>query len=143
MVYDKAKYHYDGDFPKDLPRENGGTHIGMFVAWAIHRGLVSPELAAEAPEEIQAVLARQKTGRELIFSYLDESVGDDELNDEGQAFGKSYYASNTYGKDYEKLLGRDSCYRVEDTWENFDLIAAMIDKRYVKWKANYRGQKPG
>ena len=27
--YDDASWHYGGDFPDDLPEENGATHIGM------------------------------------------------------------------------------------------------------------------
>jgi hypothetical protein len=35
MAYDRADWHYGSDFPNDVPDENGGTHIGMFLAWAI------------------------------------------------------------------------------------------------------------
>ena len=35
MSYDRADWHYGGDYPKDMPPENGGTHIGIFLAWAI------------------------------------------------------------------------------------------------------------
>jgi len=39
---DRAHGHYsDGDYPKELPSENGGTHIGMYLAWIIQRGLAS------------------------------------------------------------------------------------------------------
>lgn len=30
---DRADWHYDGQYPKGLPPENGGTHIGMFLVW--------------------------------------------------------------------------------------------------------------
>jgi hypothetical protein len=33
MKYDDASWHYGGDFPADLPREAGSTHIAMFLAW--------------------------------------------------------------------------------------------------------------
>ena len=39
MSYDKADWHSGGNYPADLPSDNGGTHIGMFLAWAILRGL--------------------------------------------------------------------------------------------------------
>ena len=32
---DRADWHYGGDYPKELPIENGGTHIGMFINWII------------------------------------------------------------------------------------------------------------
>lgn len=34
---DKADWHNgSGEYPKDLPDENGGTHIGMYFAWIIN-----------------------------------------------------------------------------------------------------------
>ncbi len=39
MAYDRADWHYGGDFPEGLAPECSGTHIGMFLAWAIQRGL--------------------------------------------------------------------------------------------------------
>jgi hypothetical protein len=139
MAYDKAKYHYDGEFPEDLAPENGGTHIGMFLAWAIQRGLVSEELAKEGPGEIEAVRERRKTGRDLLLTYLDECISEEEFSDEGNAFAESYYESNAFLNDYATLFAEryPTCYHVEDTWENFDLVAAVIDKRYEKWKAKH------
>src|SRR5262245_20687641 len=32
-VYDKAKYHYDGDYPKGLPRPQAFVHTGMLIGW--------------------------------------------------------------------------------------------------------------
>jgi hypothetical protein len=141
MAYDKAKFHYDGSFPEDLAPENGGTHIGMFLAWAIHRGLVSDDLVEDAGGEIDAVRERRKTGRELLFSYLDEGIGEDDLNDEGNAFAKKYY--NDYLADYDHLFGPryPTCYHASDDWANFDLIAAVLDEKFAAWKAK-RGRLP-
>jgi hypothetical protein len=49
--------------------------------------------------------------------------------------------SFTFGKDYETLFAKryPTCYHVEDTWANFDLVAEMIDKRFAKWKARHGG----
>lgn len=41
--YDDAAWHYNGDFPKDLPKENGATHIGMLLTWCIEMELVAEE----------------------------------------------------------------------------------------------------
>ena len=30
--YDDASWHYEGDYPEDLPTANAATHIGMFLA---------------------------------------------------------------------------------------------------------------
>jgi hypothetical protein len=39
MAIDRADWHYGGDFPAELPDENGGTHIGMYLAWIINNHL--------------------------------------------------------------------------------------------------------
>ena len=54
--YDLTDWHYGGDYPPDLPPENGGTHIGFFLAWAIHRGLqgeIHDEESAPALEVVR------------------------------------------------------------------------------------------
>ena len=43
MKYDDASWHSEGDFPDDLPEEAGGTHIGMFFAWALLSGMGGDE----------------------------------------------------------------------------------------------------
>lgn len=137
MAYDKADWHYGGDFPEGLPNENGGTHIGMFLAWAICKGLEGDLLRTEAADEIDAVRRRRMTGRQFLFDVCDEKFWEDDLGAEGNAFAKVYYEADTYIKDYEATLAANlpSAYHVNDTWENFDLIAARIDERYAAWKS--------
>ena len=49
MTYDKADWHYGGDFPSDLKPEDGATHIGMFLAWIIENDLISEFHLKESP----------------------------------------------------------------------------------------------
>jgi len=42
MKYDDASWHYDGEFPADLPPEAGATHIGMYLAWCLLNELAGP-----------------------------------------------------------------------------------------------------
>lgn len=39
MAYDRIDWHSGGDYPAGLPEENGGIHIGMFLAWAFGQGM--------------------------------------------------------------------------------------------------------
>ena len=64
---DRADWHYGGNYPRDLPPQNGGTHIGMYLAWIVHRGLGSEELAEMGGDTFQLVLERAVTGRDLLF----------------------------------------------------------------------------
>lgn len=139
MAYDRADWHYGGEFPKELAPENGGTHIGMFLAWAILHGLEGEFHQEESAEALAAVRARQMTGREFLTTQCDEKLWEEDLNEEGNAFANAYYSTKaqvTYFDDYDRALGAGlpSMYHVEDTWENFDRVAAVITQRYEEWK---------
>jgi len=51
MKYDDASWHYDGDYPEDLPIENTSTHIGMFLKWCICKNFYSEFLMEDSEEE--------------------------------------------------------------------------------------------
>ena len=42
-VYDKAKYHYGGNYPDDLPDEQAFVHTGMFLGWILDHDLYAPQ----------------------------------------------------------------------------------------------------
>jgi hypothetical protein len=141
MAYDRADWHYGGDYPKDLPPENGGTHIGMFLAWAILNNLEGDLHREEAADALAAVRTRTMTGRDFLFQQCDEKFTIEDLSDEGNAFARWYYADGQldgpYIADYEGALGAavPTLYHVADTWENFDKLAPVITRRYLEWKS--------
>jgi len=136
MAYDRADWHYGGDYPAGLPPENGGTHIGMFLGWAIMNGLEGQFHRDESPTALAAVRARQMTGRQFLFKACDEKFWEEDLSDEGNGFAKDYYESNRYLDDYEAALAGDlpTLYHVEDTWQNYDRIAPVISQRFEEWR---------
>jgi len=69
---DQAEWHYAGDFPRELPREAGGTHIGMYLAWVLQRDLGSATLRKYARDSLPLLRQRKITGRELLFTELNE-----------------------------------------------------------------------
>lgn len=133
---DRADWHYGGDYPAGLPPENGGTHIGIYLAWVIHRGLGSKRLEKYAGDMHQRVRDRQATGRDLMMSELDEKFFPELLSKEAQAFTRDYYESNDYLNDYDRILGAklETLYHVADTWENYDLMAPVLDQRLQAWR---------
>lgn len=135
MVIDKAKWHYGGDFPTELPPENGATHIGMFLAWIINNNLQGEFFDEEMADGLVALRNRKITGREFLIDYCDEVMMGEEFSEEGIAFSEEYYDSD-YISDYEEILVKNlpTTYHVEDTWENYDLIASAINKRFETWK---------
>ena len=136
MAIDRADWHYGGEFPKGLPDENGGTHIGMFLAWAIINHLEGSELQEDVADSLERVRARQMTGRDFLFKECDEKFWEADLNDEANAFAKYYYTEELYLKDYALEFAKDgpTMYHVADTWENFDRIAKIITSRFTAWK---------
>lgn len=122
-----------------LPPENGGVHIGMFAAWIIMNGLESDLLREEAADDLAAVREREMTGLQFVCECCDGTLTDEELNDEGNAFAEDYYSgANTlvgcYLDDWGQLCGDDSPKSYVDSWERYDQIAAIIDRRYLDWK---------
>jgi len=141
---DRADWHYGGNYPSELPPENGGTHIGMYIAWIMLRDLASKELIQLADDTYTWVLNREVTGRTLLLTKLDEKFFDQLLTPEGREFTRSYYETNGYANDYDRVLGGDlpTLYHVADTWENFDKLAPILDERLAAWRAlNDRGEQ--
>ncbi len=143
MKHDDASWHYGGRFPEDLPREAGGTHIGMFLAWAIINHLENEMHLDQSQEDLVAVRERRMTGRTFLFKVCDEKFCDDDLSDKGNAFAQWYYIDR-YWDDYLDTFFPDiwaiyntagTVYHVADTWENFDKLAPLITTRYETWKA--------
>jgi hypothetical protein len=139
--YDRMDWHYGGDFPKNLPTENGGTHIGMYLAWIINNDLYGDMHREESMDSIQKVLRREWTGRDFLVIECDEKFWEDDMNERGNEFTKFYYETQEgqdlsyFIEDYAGLFGDtvDSIYEVENTWDNYDKLRPLIDKRYRDW----------
>jgi hypothetical protein len=87
--YDDWDWHVGGEFPAGRPPSQGFVHIGMYLTWLIHRGLVNPTLLDSTA--VEAVRKRARLGtalREEVDGKLSSSM----LNEEGEAFSDFYYA---------------------------------------------------
>jgi hypothetical protein len=140
MKYDDAAWHYEGNFPKDLPWRAAATHTGMFVAWALLRDLASERHLRDFPQGVLSLRARRLTPGLFFLSTFDGKFSNDDLNAEGNAFAAHYYdlQNGQFIKDYEAALavGVPEAYYVKDSWENFDLISPLVDDRLAAWRAS-------
>ena len=138
MKYDDASWHSGGDFPTDLPPEAGATHTGMFVAWCLLSGLAGDIHLEDLREGIPTLTARSITPGAFFLSSCDGKFTDEDLNDQGNAFTRSYFdfSSGKYLNDYCRALGISihRIYYAADTWKNFDRLRPVLDKRYAEWK---------
>jgi hypothetical protein len=139
--YDDASWHYDGDFPKDLPHEAGGTHIAMFVAWAALNGMAGAIHKDDFAKDLALLRDRKITPGAWIFQVADGKFSDQDLNDEGNAFAGSYFetpdgkAVSPYLEDYERCFPSvPSLYHVDDSWLSYDRLAPMINRRFKEWR---------
>ena len=137
VVYDKAKYHFGGDYPKDLPIEQAYVHTGLYLGWIIDLDLYSEEFREETGDLIPRFKAREVTGPEVYESW-DGCLIDDMLSDEGNAFSQDYFdfERGKFLTDYEELLRGElpSLYHVANTWNNYDRLRERLNQRYAQWQ---------
>lgn len=131
---DDVNWHLNGgEFPPDLPEDNAATHIGIFVAWAIHRGLWGAPRNASEAIAIEAVRSRAITGRVFLMEQCDGKLFSGMLHEQGRIFAQKYYP-RAYDKDYFRTLTQDleSDYLVADSWENYESVAKVLEQRFAE-----------
>ena len=138
VKYDDASWHYGGTYPSDLPPEAAATHIGMFLAWCLLKGMGSDELRDDYGTELKKLTMRKLTPGGLLLS-MDEKFCSDDLDAEGNAFTLAYYQGKShdsrYVDDYFAAFKVDEAtlYGVPDTWKTFDTLAGRIARRHAAW----------
>jgi len=154
MAIDRMDWHYEGDYPQDLPAENGGTHIGLYLAWAFDRGLYAEEHLEDWPDELEQLKSREITGLDFLIIACDGKLIEDDFNEKGCSFTLNYYDWQPQS-DFNRQLGccymQDYCdvfnahaksqgfeypsvYHVENTWENFERLKPLLDRRFNQWQ---------
>lgn len=151
--YDDVSWHFEGDYPKDLPKENAATHIGMYLHWCIDNELMSDEQLMDCEEDIKQVKARNMSGVDYLMVNCDGKFSSYDLNELGIEFTNTYYQDDVdfaekfgaFVDDYEEVFQKaakesgnelKSFYQVENTVENYNLLKTIIDERFAYWKKN-------
>ena len=138
IVFDKAKYHFNGNFPKDLDNYQGYVHTGFYIGWLILNDLTSDWFNNEYKEAIEQFKKIEITCVKLYEEQLDGVFSSEELNEDGLIFTKDYFdlEKGPYLNDYGVTLVKDlpSIYHVQDTVHNFTRILPIIQLRYHAWK---------
>ena len=68
-IYDKAKYHQEGDYPKDISPDQAFVHTGYFVGWAADHYLLSSEIEEQFRRQLTAFRRRQTSGPQLYAAF--------------------------------------------------------------------------
>ena len=141
MKYDDAEYCFL-NFETSLPTEAGGTHTGMYLAWAALNDLLAPADDAGRREDVHRLKTRAMTGRDYYFTHCDGKFTQSDLGKTGQDFTAAYY-EKYFVADYERVfkqdfpdtghLTDDFC-SIADTWDNFDRLRPVLDQRFTAWR---------
>lgn len=128
--------HVFMDFERDRPNEEGGTHIGLFLSWAIRRGLANPALSAYKG----ALEAGETRGRAVLFDQCDGKLFVSDLNEQGGAFASDYYAQH-YLHSYVQAFGlvdptNDELADVPDDEASQRTVDAFLDIAVRDWRAS-------
>ena len=152
MSYDRIDWHSGGEYPDDLPAENGGIHIGMFLAWAFDQGMAGEVHRDDAAKELEQLARREITGLDFLIEACDGKFWEMDLDEPGNAFTIDYYydANSAFARqhgnyldDYCQVFNRHaadhgfeyaSIYHVENTWENFERLKPVLDQRFAQWQ---------
>jgi hypothetical protein len=138
-VYDKAKYHYESVEEAGLSEEHASNHTVPILRWLVENGLMSAFFMEEGAEPVGRY-QRGELSIHGLYDWWDNCLIDDMISDEGNAFGRHYFAfeSGKYIPDYIATLqgSLPSEFHVVYSEENYAKIRTVIDKRYSEWKAS-------
>lgn len=149
MIYDAAVWHYEGDFPADLPPAAGATHMGMFLVWMLLNGHGADRHAAT----LGPLAARAVTPGAWFLGHCDEQLTDADLSAEGNRFALAYYLFDedrldegepSYLPDYARIFpDAEFAYSVPDDWTTYDRIAPILAHRFALWRGMTTGADNG
>jgi len=135
VSYDDASWHcHGGAFPTDLPDAAAATHIAMFVAWALLSGLGGSRHVEELREDLEQLKSREITPGNYFLRACGGRFTNENLNFQGNLFAAGYFGYR-YLRDYDNTLGQNlpSLYHVADSWESFDRLKPLLNRRFTDW----------
>ena len=140
-VYDKAKWHFGGEFPKELNKFQGYVHTGFYLTWIIEKDFLKYDNNKVLIKELEKVKTREITGAEFFEKNLDGVLLDEDLTEKGNEFTFEYYEKGDFLEDYSEKLGKDlaTLYHIKDNWKNYDELKPILEKRFKNWS---KSKKP-
>ncbi len=137
MKYDDASWHFGADDFGELPEICGYTHTGTFVAWAMLNELGGDLHTKEWPAEIEKLKTREITPAEFFRNNCDGKFTDEDLNELGNRFAKSFFEDSYFGVYAEAADPNDkfeNIYEIPSNWETYDKVAVELESTFNLWK---------
>jgi hypothetical protein len=124
-IYDKASYHYEGNYPSGLPSEHALTHMGFYIRWLREKDLLNADGADLSGPDYSGISARDLARR------FDGVLSSEVMTNKGREFSDSYYAKGLYFEDYAEFLAGPypTIYHVADTEANYAVLKKVLDDR--------------
>jgi hypothetical protein len=148
LTVDKKSVAVEIDAAQELSSRHGVPPrpvVGLFVAWAVQRGLLNEPRLAEHAELLAAVRRRECRGSDLLDRAFPRGLWDTHLKDEtglrAFAFGWFHNIGGSFIRDDLVTVfgGRQGPYGHreaaldDDAWANVDRAAAALDARFAAW----------
>ena len=139
-VFDKAKWHVNDQFPKDLDQYQSYVHTGLYVAWLVDKDFLETDFKTDNKDAIQKHLTRQTTPVKFYELQLDGVFDAEGLTQEAIKFTTDFFdfEKGNYLTDYlatlDPLESLPSLFHVTDSWENYDNLKPVLDKRLTEWR---------
>lgn len=139
QTFDKAKWHFNGDFPKDINITQAYIHTGFFITWLLLTNKYEKDYLLDNAIDIVSLSTKRVSPSLIYIEVFDGVFMDDGLEDEIVNFINCYFDfdKGTYLKDYEKCFSNEikdkTLYEVTDNWQNYEKISKVIENRYTEW----------
>lgn len=133
MTIDRWDWHIGADdFPKDMPDENAGNHIGYFMEYLYKHDFI-PNSSDNAVEEYIKVKNGEVSGLEFLMENCDAKFLDLDTNEEGLQF--TNYTYDNYLRNIENILGHSS-YEYRYSYEDYQKIEKWLDEQFSNWETS-------
>ncbi|MCA0427869.1 MAG: hypothetical protein LCH37_10580 [Bacteroidetes bacterium] len=139
-VFDKAKWHLNEEFPKDVDPIQSYVHTGFFICWLIENKLLTAEFIAENSSEISLIRSRACRPSQFYADYMNGIFDEEGLTEEALNFTSFYFdfESGNYLADYLAVLDPQdtlpTLFHIADSWENYDKLKPVLNQRFMEWK---------
>lgn len=136
VKYDAVDWHVGGDYPSDLGPQGGRTHIGMYLAWLVEKGLLANAFMDRYPNEVRQCRDHMLKGSQLLQECCDDVLVSEDMSELGKAFSDFYY-DELYLDDYVDTLDDEvlpSIYHVSDDWDSYETLRPVLERRYQHWR---------
>jgi hypothetical protein len=112
--------------------------FGMLLGWFVDTDMVSDDFRSAAGKRLERLRRRSLTGPKL-YEWADGVLTDEMLGEVGNKFARHYVGRGgaRYLQDFRRALsiGEQSEFDVEDSWENYDKLKAIIDATFALWNS--------